>query len=49
MGLLELYIRYLGGVGGNVADVGFLIVSYVVMGVYLSEGGSLFDEIVGNE
>mmetsp|Transcript_11409 Transcript_11409/g.25048 ORF Transcript_11409/g.25048 Transcript_11409/m.25048 type:complete len:361 (-) Transcript_11409:135-1217(-) len=39
VGLLELYSSYLGDVGGKVAGVGFLIVSYVVMGVYLSEGG----------
>jgi len=39
VGLLELYGSYLGDAGGKVAGVGFLVVSYVVMGVYLGEGG----------
>ncbi|KAL7535645.1 hypothetical protein ACHAXR_006634 [Thalassiosira sp. AJA248-18] len=39
VGLLELYTSYLGDVGGKAAGIGFLIVSYLVMGVYLSEGG----------
>jgi len=38
VGLLELYTSYLGESGGKMAGVGFLIVSYLVMGVYLSEG-----------
>jgi len=39
VGLLELYNSYLGNVGGKLAGFGFLIVSYLVLGVYLSEGG----------
>jgi len=39
VGLLELYTSYLGKTGGKLAGLGFLVVSYVVMGVYLSEGG----------
>ncbi len=39
VGLLELYTSYLGDVGGKLAGFGFLVVSYIVMGVYLSEGG----------
>ena len=39
VGLLELYNSYLGKFGGKVAGIGFLIVSYIVLGVYLSEGG----------
>jgi len=39
VGLLELYTSYLGETGGKLAGLGFLVVSYVVMGVYLSEGG----------
>ena len=39
VGLLELYNSYLGNVGGKLAGLGFLIVSYLVLGVYLSEGG----------
>ena len=39
VGLLELYNSYLGEVGGKLAGIGFLIVSYLVLGVYLSEGG----------
>lgn len=57
VGLLELYDSYLGGgggsknevfigLGGKVASLGFLIVSYVVMGVYLSEGGDQFMKIM---
>ena len=41
VGLLELYTSYLGGAGGKLAGVGFLVVSYLVIGVYLSEGGDL--------
>lgn len=41
VGLLELYNSYLGeNVGGKLAGVGFLVVSYIVLGVYLSEGGN---------
>lgn len=39
VGLLELYGSYLGPAGGRLAGMGFLIVSYLVVGVYLSEGG----------
>lgn len=42
VGLMELYASYLGGFGGRVAGVAFLVVSYLVMGVYLSEGGDCF-------
>ncbi|KAL9190548.1 hypothetical protein ACHAXT_000254 [Thalassiosira profunda] len=39
VGLLELYTSYLGDVGGKLAGLGFLVVSYLVMGFYLAEGG----------
>lgn len=39
VGLLELYAAHLGDVGGKVAGIGFLVVSYLVVGVYLAEGG----------
>ncbi|KAL7531996.1 hypothetical protein ACHAWF_011222 [Thalassiosira exigua] len=38
-GLLELYGSYLGETGGKLAGAGFLVLSYLVVGVYLSEGG----------
>ena len=41
VGLLELYTSYLGEFGGKAAGIGFLLVSYIVMGVYLSEGGDM--------
>lgn len=46
VGLLELYTSYLGESGGKIAGVGFLIVSYLVMGVYLSEGGDTLKELL---
>ena len=46
VGLLELYSSYLGEIGGKLASVGFLIVSYLVMGVYLSEGGDTLRELM---
>jgi len=39
VGLLGTYDRHLGKWGGRLAGVGFLVVSYLVVGVYLSEGG----------
>jgi hypothetical protein len=38
-GLLGTYDRHLGKWGGRLAGVGFLVVSYLVVGVYLGEGG----------
>ena len=46
VGLLELYTSYLGESGGKLASVGFLFVSYLVMGVYLSEGGDTLRELL---
>lgn len=46
VGLLELYTSYLGEGGGKMAGVAFLIVSYLVMGVYLSEGGDTLGELL---
>ncbi|KAK1743937.1 tryptophan/tyrosine permease family protein, partial [Skeletonema marinoi] len=46
VGLLELYTSYLGESGGKMAGVGFLLVSYLVMGVYLSEGGDTLRELL---
>ena len=46
VGLLELYTSYLGESGGKLAGVGFLLVSYLVMGVYLSEGGDTLRELL---
>ncbi|KAL7491948.1 hypothetical protein ACHAWT_004672 [Skeletonema menzelii] len=46
VGLLELYTSYLGESGGKIAGVGFLLVSYLVMGVYLSEGGDTLRELL---
>jgi tyrosine-specific transport protein len=39
VGILELYASHLGVVGGRVAGIGFVVVSYLVVGVYLAEGG----------
>ena len=46
VGLLELYTSYLGGTMGKVASFLFLLVSYLVMGVYLSEGGDTLRELL---
>jgi tyrosine-specific transport protein len=46
VGLLELYTSYLGESGGKLAGLGFLLVSYLVMGVYLSEGGDTLRELL---
>ena len=46
VGLLELYTIYLGGTMGKVASFLFLFVSYLVMGVYLSEGGDTLRELM---
>ena len=46
VGLLELYVSHLGPVGGTAAGIAFLILSYVMMGVYLSEGGDGLGRIV---
>jgi len=46
VGLLELYQTYLGDIGGKFAGVGFLLVSYIMMGVYLSEGGDRLHDLL---
>ena len=46
VGLLELYTSSLGGTMGKVASFLFLLVSYLVMGVYLSEGGDTLRELM---
>jgi tyrosine-specific transport protein len=46
VGLLELYTSYLGRTMGKVASFLFLLVSYLVMGVYLSEGGDTLRELM---
>ncbi|KAL7473813.1 hypothetical protein ACHAXS_014349 [Conticribra weissflogii] len=46
VGLLELYKTYLGDLGGTIAGAGFLMVSYIMMGVYLAEGGDRLRDLV---
>jgi hypothetical protein len=44
VGLLELYGVYLGRLGAKAAIVGFVAVSYVIMGVYFGQGGDVLME-----
>ncbi|KAL3810319.1 hypothetical protein ACHAXA_008254 [Cyclostephanos tholiformis] len=48
VGLLELYTSHLGDMGGKVAGVGFLVVSYLVVGVYLGEGGDRLSKLLAD-
>jgi amino acid permease len=45
VGLLELYGSYLGRRGGDLAALGFVVVSYVIMGVYFGQGGHFIEQL----
>ncbi|KAL3800300.1 hypothetical protein HJC23_003596 [Cyclotella cryptica] len=45
VGLLELYSEFLGPNFGKVAALGFVVVSYVMMGVYFGEGGDFIAQL----
>ncbi|KAL7481492.1 hypothetical protein ACHAW6_007176 [Cyclotella cf. meneghiniana] len=45
VGLLELYSEFLGQNFGKLAALGFVVVSYVMMGVYFGEGGDFIAQL----